>query len=66
MSDCRDDASTEGSSMSTPSVKRTERLLIWGLLLGIFAVGMALRLHDLDADSLWMDEIDTAIWEAFN
>jgi uncharacterized membrane protein len=48
--------------MSTPSVRRTERLLIWALLLGIFAIGMALRLHDIDADSLWGDEINTAIW----
>ena len=31
-----------------------------GLLLGIFFLGMALRLYNLDGDSLWLDEILTA------
>ena len=34
--------------------------MIWGLLLGIFFLGMALRLYNLDGDSLWLDEITTA------
>ena len=37
-----------------------ERLVIWGLLLGIFLLGMALRLWRLDAGDLGTDEIITA------
>ena len=34
-------------------------LLIWAALLGIFLLGTALRLHQLDADSFWSDELLT-------
>ena len=37
-----------------------QRVLIWGLLLGIFFLGTAMRLYQLDADSFWADEIITA------
>jgi hypothetical protein len=43
-------------------IMRKERLVIWGWLLGILAVGMALRLHNVEAESLWLDEVATAIW----
>ena len=39
-----------------------ERLVTWVLLLGIFAIGMTLRLHNVDAESLWLDEVATANW----
>jgi uncharacterized membrane protein len=39
-----------------------DRLVIWGLLIGIFFLGMGLRLYELDADSLWMDEISGAMF----
>jgi mannosyltransferase len=46
--------------MVTLRIVGTQRLLVWGLLLGILLLGMALRLYDLDGDSLWSDEIFTA------
>ena len=33
-----------------------------GLVLGVLVLGLALRLHELDADSMWLDEIKTAIY----
>ena len=38
------------------------RLLVTLLLVAIFFLGLALRLCELDADSLWVDEIATATW----
>ncbi|HJX37979.1 MAG TPA: glycosyltransferase family 39 protein [Anaerolineae bacterium] len=35
--------------------------MTFGVLLLIFLLGMGLRLHQLDADSLWLDEVHTAI-----
>ena len=46
--------------MITRLITGRERLLIWGLLLGIFFLGMAFRLYDLDGGSLAQDEIFTA------
>lgn len=40
--------------------------MVWGLLLGVFGIGMVLRLHNLDAESLWMDEISTAIFSSLD
>ena len=47
-------------SVSAKLVTEKHRLVTAILLLAIFMVGMALRLHDLDLDSLWADEIWTA------
>lgn len=47
--------------MSAKSGGSWESLAILGLLLAILLLGMGLRLHDLDADSLWYDEIHTAV-----
>jgi mannosyltransferase len=43
-----------------------DRLAVVALLLGIFFLGMALRLHDLDGDSLWYDEILTITTSALD
>jgi hypothetical protein len=47
-------------SMVDREIRGNRRLLIWGALLGIFCLGFALRLYQLDADSFWSDEIITA------
>lgn len=46
------------NSSSTPTHER--RAVVTGLLLAIFMLGMGLRLYELDADSMWLDEIITA------
>jgi mannosyltransferase len=46
--------------VSTKLVTDRDRLLLVGLLLAIFFIGLALRLYELDADSLWFDEIYSA------
>jgi mannosyltransferase len=44
-------ALSESRSKQTP--------LLFGTLLAILLLGMGLRLYDLDADSLWLDEVKT-------
>jgi uncharacterized membrane protein len=39
--------------------KRRRPALVTGLLVLIVMLGMGLRLHELDVDSLWLDEINT-------
>jgi mannosyltransferase len=46
--------------MSSRLFRGRDRLVISGALLAIFMLGMALRLYQLDADSLWLDEISTS------
>jgi mannosyltransferase len=48
---------TAGSAAS--SAERTPRLAIFAALLIVFMLGMALRLHGLDTDSLGLDEVKT-------
>jgi len=40
--------------------KRGGQAVVTGLLLAIFMLGIGLRLYELDADSMWLDEIITA------
>ena len=40
--------------------KQERPAVVTGLLLAVFMLGMALRLYQLDVDSLWLDEIVTA------
>jgi mannosyltransferase len=47
-------------SIAARTIVGKQRLLIWGVLLGVFFLGTALRLYQLDADSFWSDEIVTA------
>lgn len=51
-----------GSLVSAKSRLSHDRPLITVLLAAIFFLGLALRLCQLDTDSLWVDEIATATW----
>jgi hypothetical protein len=50
--------------MTTKSAPGKRRPLVMGLLLATFMLGMALRLYDLDGDSLGYDETATATWSS--
>jgi tetratricopeptide (TPR) repeat protein len=48
-----------GGVLSHPAREKMPRLTYASLLVAIFFLGLALRLHALGADSLWIDEIYT-------
>lgn len=45
---------------SNPAPAEDNRSLLFGLLVAVCLLGFALRLYELSADSLWIDEISTA------
>jgi mannosyltransferase len=48
-----------GGVLTHPAIERMPRLTYASILLAIFMLGLALRLHALGTDSLWIDEIYT-------
>jgi mannosyltransferase len=52
---------TEKSSSGNVGSNTVPRIVSVSLLLAVFVLGMGLRLFELDADSLWDDEILTAL-----
>jgi mannosyltransferase len=47
--------------MSTRLALDKHRFAVMALLVGIFFLGLGLRLYDLDGDSLWYDEVFTSV-----